>query len=290
MDLRQLRYFMAVAEELSFTKAATRLHLSQPPISRAIKQLEEDVGVALLERSKQYVRLTAAGAHFYEEARVVVAAAANAISSTKRVAEGRAGKLTIGIGGTAAYVLPELLSTFRQRFPDVQLILSPLNLAYHQTALSEGKIDVGLVVLPIDNPALQVRLFCRMRLLVAMPAEHKLVSKRVVSLTELSEEPFVLVPLARGRGFGRLIMACCRRAGFVPHIVQEAEPMEVVVGMVGAGAGIAVVPQAMQSAGLPKVVFRPLKEKYAEARIALAWRKERPSPTVAALLSCCSGS
>jgi len=289
MDLRQLRYFMAVAEELSFTRAAARLHLSQPPISRAIKQLEEDVGVALLERSRQYVRLTAAGAHFYEEARSIIAAAATAVSSTRRVAEGRAGKLTIGIGGTAAYVLPELLSTFRRRFPDVHLVLNPLNLAYHQGALSEGKIDVGLVVLPIENPALQVRLLCRMRLVVAMPADHRLVSRRVISLTELAEEPFVLVPLARGRGFGRLIVACCRRAGFLPQIVQEAEPMVVVVGMVGAGAGIAVVPLAMQSAGLPKVVFRPLKEKYAEARIALAWRRERPSPMVGALLSCCPG-
>lgn len=289
MDLRQLRYFMAVAEELSFTKAAARLHLSQPPISRAIKQLEDDVGVALLERSKQHVRLTASGAHFYEEARVVVAAAASAITSTRQVAEGKAGRLTIGIGGTAAYVLPELLSKFRKRFPEVQLVLSPLNLAYHQAALCDGKIDVGLVVLPIDNPALQARLLCRMRLLVALPVDHKLVSRRVVSLAELSEEPFVLVPLARGRGFGRLIVDCCRRAGFAPRIVQEAEPMEVVVGMVGAGAGIAVVPQAMQGAGLPKVVFRPLKEKYAEARVALAWRKDRPSPTVAALLSCCAG-
>ena len=109
MDLRQLRYFIAVAEELSFTKAATRLHLSQPPVSRAIKQLEEELNVKLLERSKQYVRLTPAGSNFYVEARMVLTAADSAVSSTRSVAAGKAGKLAIGLGGTAAYVLPDVL-------------------------------------------------------------------------------------------------------------------------------------------------------------------------------------
>jgi len=285
--MRQLRYFVAVAEELSFTRAAAHLHVSQPPVSRQIMQLEQEVGVALLERSKQYVRLTDAGRHFYDEARAILAAAQSAMLSTRRVATGQVGKLSLGLGGTAAYVLPDVLSKFRQRFPEVELVLNPLNLAYHQAALADEKIDVGLVIMPIDNVELDTQLLIRLRLVVALPVGHALSARRTLSLKELAEQPFVMVPWSQGQGFGRLVMKICRRAGFLPQIVQEAEPMESVVGMVAAGAGIAIVPQSMQQLHLRKVVYRPIRENYAFADLAVAWRKTNASPIVKALLSCC---
>jgi DNA-binding transcriptional LysR family regulator len=287
VEMRQLRYFIAVAEELSFTRAAVRLHISQPPVSRSVMLLEEEVGVQLLERTKQFVRLTAAGANFYQEARLILAATETAVSSTQKIAAGQSGKLVIGFGGTAAYVMPEVISTFRSRFPDVRLVLNPLNLAYHQAALVDERIDVGLVILPNDAVELQTQRLCGMRLVVALPKEHRLAARSTLALQELADEPFVLVPWSRGQGFGRLVMSVCRRAGYLPQIAQEAEPMEAVVGMVAAGAGISIVPESMQNMHLRRVVYRPLRERYAEAHIALAWRVASTSPTVQAFLSCC---
>ncbi|ARP83467.1 hypothetical protein CAL12_23365 [Bordetella genomosp. 8] len=287
MELRQLRYFIAVAEELSFTRAAALLHVSQPPVSRQIMLLEAEIGTPLFERSKQYVRLTAAGAHFYEQARALVAAAQAAVVSTRRVAAGQVGKIAIGLGGTAAYLFPDALALFRRRHPEVELVLNPLNLAYHQAALVEGRIDVGLVVLPIDDDELETRKLTRMRLLAALPAEHALAARRGLSLRDLADEDFVMVPWSKGRGFGRLALQACRRAGFVPNVVQEAEPMESVLGMVAAGAGVALVPESMDKLHGRKVAYRPIKESYAAAEIAIAWRKGDASPILRAFLACC---
>lgn len=287
MELRQLRYFLAVAEELSFTRAAALLHVSQPPVSRQIMLLEAEIGTPLFERSKQYVRLTAAGQHFYEQARALVAAAQAAVLSTRRVASGQVGKIALGLGGTAAYVFPDALALFRRRHPEVELVLNPLNLAYHQAALLDGRIDVGLVVLPVDEDELETRLLTRMRLLAALPADHPLAARRKLSLRDLSDQAFVMVPWTKGRGFGRLAMQVCRRSGFVPHVVQEAEPMESVLGMVAAGAGVALVPESMEHLHGRKVAYRPIKEDYAAADIAIAWRKDDTSPILRAFLSCC---
>ena len=287
MEMRQLRYFVAVAEELSFTRAAAHLHVSQPPVSRQIMLLEQEIGVPLFERSKQYVRLTPAGHHFHDEARALLLAASNAVATTRRVATGQVGRLSLGLGGTAAYVLTDVLSKFRRRYPEVQLALNPLNLAYHQEALMDERIDIGLLILPNQNSELDTRMLTRIRLIVAMPTGHPLSTHRSLSLKALAEQDFVMVPWAQGQGFGRLIMKVCRKAGFSPQIVQEAEPMESVVGMVAAGAGIAIVPQSMQQLHLRKVVYRPIEESYAVADIAVAWRKTGFSPIVQALLSCC---
>jgi DNA-binding transcriptional LysR family regulator len=287
MELRQLRYFLAVAEELSFTRAAALLHISQPPVSRQIMLLEAEIGTPLFERSKQYVRLTTAGQHFYEQARALVAAAHAAVVSTRRVAAGQVGKISLGLGGTAAYLFPDALALFRRRHPEVELVLNPLNLAYHQAALIEGRIDVGLVVLPVSEDELETRKLTRMRLLAALPADHALAARRRLSLRDLADQDFVMVPWAKGRGFGRLALQACRRAGFAPNVVQEAEPMESVLGMVAAGAGVALVPETMEHVHGRKVAYRPIKEDYAAADIAIAWRKGDASPILRAFLACC---
>ncbi|HYG44967.1 MAG TPA: LysR family transcriptional regulator [Bordetella sp.] len=289
MELRQLRYFLAVAEELSFTRAAALLHVSQPPVSRQIMLLEAEIGTQLFERSKQYVRLTTAGQHFYDQARALVAAAHAAVVSTRRVAAGQVGKISVGLGGTAAHVFPDTLALFRRHHPEVELVLNPLNLAYHQAALIEGRIDVGLVLLPMDSDELETRQLMRMRLLAALPAGHALAARRKLSLRDLANQDFIMVPWTKGRGFGRLTLQACRRAGFVPNVVQEAEPMESVLGMVAAGAGVALVPESMEHLYGSKIAYRPIKEDYAAADIAIAWRKGDGSPILRAFLACCPG-
>lgn len=287
MELRHLRYFVAVAEELSFTKAAALLNVSQPPISRQIMQLEAEIGAPLFERSKQYVKLTDAGQHLYKEARGILSGIQSAVESTRSVATGQIGRLSLGLGGTAAYLLPDILATFRQRYPKVQLVLEPFNLAYHRRALLEEKIDIGLVVLPLDEEGLSIQPLTRMPLYVALSTDHVLAPRKALSLKDLASHDFVMVPWSSGQGFGQLIMRVCRRAGFIPHIAQFAEPMESVVGMVAAGAGLAIVPESMRRLSLPKVVYRPIQERYAVGELAVAWRAADSSPIIKAFLSCC---
>ncbi|HEX2547392.1 MAG TPA: LysR substrate-binding domain-containing protein [Ramlibacter sp.] len=285
MELRQLRYFVEVADALSFTKAAQKLHVSQPPISRQIARLEQEVGTALLLRTKQSVALTEAGRVFLEQARITLASAQHAMESARRAGEGHVGTLSLGFGGLTAYWWPRVISAFRAESPSVQLVLHPLQLAYQRNALREGKIDVGLVVMPVDDEELACERFTTESLWVALPEGHPLAAHRTLELAQLSRGEFVMVPWARGFGFGRLTMRICSRAGFVPHVVQEAEPMESVIGMVGTGVGIAIVPAIVRQLPVAKVVYRPIKEKFARADIGIAWNKANPSPVLQRFLA-----
>lgn len=250
-------------------------------------QLEAEIGTPLFERSKRYVKLSDAGHHFYKEARTILNSVQGAVVSTRSVAAGQIGRLSLGLGGTAAYLLPDILSRFRQAYPKVELALQPLHLAYHLQGLLEEKLDVGLVILPVETDAISIHPLMRLPLVVAVASDHPLAAFPALNLHDLAPYDFVMVPWTQGHGFGRLIMRICRLAGFIPHTAQIAEPMESVVGMVAAGAGIAIVPESMCRLHLPKVVYRPLKEPFAVADIAVAWRTTNTSPIIKAFLSCC---
>jgi DNA-binding transcriptional LysR family regulator len=285
MELRQLRYFIEVADVLSFTKAAQRLHISQPPISRQIARLEQEVGTVLLTRTKQSVALTEAGRVFYEQAKITVTSAQHAITSARRAGEGHVGRLSLGFGGLTAYWWPQVMAEFRAESPSVELVLHPLQLAYQRAALLEDKIDIGLVVLPIEHEDLASERFTSETLWVALPEGHPLAAHRSLALSQLAQCDFVMVPWTRGFGFGRLTMRICSRAGFVPRVVQEAEPMESVIGMVGAGVGIAIVPALVRQLPVARVVYRPIKERFARAEIGMAWSKSNGSPVLQRFLT-----
>jgi DNA-binding transcriptional LysR family regulator len=284
MELRQLRYFVAAAEELSFTNAARRLHVSQPPVSRQIALLEAEIGVRLLERTKQSVKLTEAGHVFLEHARLILSRAETAVSAARRASEGHVGKLSIGYGGYSAYLLPNVLSRFRARYPSVDLALEPLLLPYHRDALIAGKIDLGVVVLPCEDENLNAEPFATDPFLVALPEKHPLGKHRSLWLRQLAEYDFVMFPWTRGSGLGRVAMQVCSRAGFVPRIVQEAAPTESVIGLVGAGVGIALLPAIAERIRIARVEYRTLKDRYAVAKIGIAWRKDDRSPVIQAFL------
>jgi DNA-binding transcriptional LysR family regulator len=273
-----MRYFAAVAETLSFTAAARRLRVSQPPVTRQIALLEEEVGLQLLRRTKRHVELTDAGRVFYDRVCRLFAAADAAVASARHAAQGETGTLRLGYGGASVYLLPDVLRSFRKSFPGVELALSPLNLGYQLTAIRDGQIDIGLVVQPVDDALIETQPFAMERLMVALPASHPFRGRSALSLSDLRQERFVMVPWRKGHGFGRLIMRVCGRAGFVPTIEQEAEPMDSVLGLVSAGVGIALVPALYARLPVPRMVYKPLRERFAVADIALAWRTDDASP------------
>src|SRR6185503_16645682 len=190
MELRHLRYFIAVAEELHFGRAAERLFISQPPLSMQIQQLEREVGFALFFRTKRHVELSPAGRHFLDEARDIMSSLERATAAARRVARGEAGWLGIGFVGSATYeVLPVLLRQFRQEFPDVELVLRELASAPQPQAPKDGRIHVGLARPAIDEPGIRCKPILRELLVAALPSNHPLTERERIGLSELAEEP-----------------------------------------------------------------------------------------------------
>lgn len=284
MNFRQLRYFSAVAELLSFTGAARRLRVSQPSVTRQIASLEQELGLQVLRRSKQHVELTDAGRVFYDQVGRLFTGLDAAVTLTRRTAQGETGTLRVGYGGASVYLLAPALRSFRATFPGVELAFSALNLGYQLPAIRGGDIDVGLVVQPVNDALIETQQFAVERFMVAMPSSHRLLKRSSLSLSELQHENFVMVPWRKGFGFGRPILRVCSRAGFVPTVVQEAEPMDSVIGLVGAGLGVALIPALYARLPVPKVLYKPLRDRFAVAEIALAWRTDNSSPIVRAFV------
>ena len=222
MDLRHLRYFAAVAEERHFGRAAERLRMAQPPLSRQIQALEKELGFSLLARSRRHVELTPAGTVFLEHTRRVFAELDRGVREARRASVGESGRITVGYLSSLAYSgLTRLLRAFRGRFPAVEVALREFSPAHQIEALKEGSIDVGFVRGPIADPTLAFEVVRRESLLVALPSDHTLAGRNRVHLSALATEPFVSVPRARVAAFFDTILAMCRQAGFTPRIVQD---------------------------------------------------------------------
>ncbi len=286
MELRQLRYFTAVAEELSFSRAAERIHISQPPLSRQIAALEAEIGVRLLDRNKHKVALTEAGKAFLDEAHKTLACADNAAVVAVRAASGQVGRLSLGFGGSAAYTfLPTVLRTFRRRYSGVQLSLLNLPMTAQLDAILDRRIDMGMLMMPVLEDAIATSLLMKDRVVVALPSGHALATKRSIRLAALAPYDQVLFTRGGGLGYFSHVMDLCRKAGFVPRVVEETAPMESVIGLVAAGVGIALVPAMAQKLRIAEVVYRPISESYAAVQFAMAWRKDNTSPALRALLA-----
>lgn len=263
VDLRQLRQFVAVAEELSFRNAATRLNMSQPPLSSAIRQLEEDLGRKLLERNNRNVRLTQVGEVFLREARRTIAQAEHAISVARRAGDGVYGSLRISFVPTASLsVLPLLVKEFRTRYPDADVRLEADTTGTQLVALDKGRTDVALIVVPLQNRS-NIRLipFRRERMLIALQKDHRLANVDTIELKDLAEEEFLAFPFSEGPGFNSLFMTACQRAGFSPTIKQEVAQMLTKIMLVATGLGIGLVPEPMTVIPMPDVVYRPITDQ-----------------------------
>jgi DNA-binding transcriptional LysR family regulator len=222
LELRRLRYFVAVAEELHFGRAAERLHIAQPPLSQQIRRLENELGVELLRRNRRRVDLTDAGRMLLESARPLLAEADRIEKLLRRAGEGTVGRLTIGFVGTASYeTLPAILRAFRGRFPDVELRLEELTTGPQVAALRARRIDVGLVRPPVDDTSLRLTALVKEQLVAALPDSHPLAAFATVRVEQLAPEPFILFLREHGTGLYNDILAVCREAGFSPTVVQE---------------------------------------------------------------------
>lgn len=252
MDLRQLRYFRAVAEERSFSRAAARLHISQPPLSVHIKMLEEELGVQLLERTHRGVSLTPAGEVLYEEALVLLRRLEEAKIKTQQAGKGEIGTLSVGFVSIAGYgILPPTIKRFRERFPQVDVQLHELR---------AGRLDLGIGLGPVNEADLSFESVSRESLVLAVPVGHRLgPSSGPVRLKTFANEHFIIPPRDIAPGLYDQIISLCRANGFVPKVTQQARQMQTVVGLVASGMGVALVPSSVQDLKRPGVKYRALK-------------------------------
>ncbi|HEX9443030.1 MAG TPA: LysR family transcriptional regulator [Candidatus Binatia bacterium] len=284
MEFRHLRYFIAVAEELHFGRAAARLHLSQPPLSQQIRTLEEELGLKLFSRNRRRVELTHAGSVFLVEAKRILFQMEHAAKAARRAERGQIGPLVVACGPLAVdTVLPPILKTFRAKFPEVDLVLKESTTHGILEALQEKQADVGLLMPHFNSEALQRQTCLTIPMVAALPASHPLARRRRIRLSELADEPFVLFSPRQAPEFHEHALGLCARAGFTPKIVQEAGQHPSMLALVSAGYGVALVPELDSSATRAEVAFVRLRESWAHMQLGVAWRSSA-SPVLASFL------
>ncbi len=279
MELRHLRYFAALAEERHFGRAAARLRMAQPPLSRQIQALERELGFELVDRSRRRMELTPAGAVFVHGVQQVFAALEVAVHDARRAAAGETGRLAVGYSASLALTgFTELLRAFRARAPGVELALREAPAQAQLRALVAGQLDVGFVRGAVTEPALASRRVRREPLVLAVPDDHRLAKKKRIMLSQVAHEPFVCFPRALAPALFDQLMRVCNEAGFTPHIAQEAAQLDI-VSLVAAGFGVALVPRSVRAAGRPGVTFKAI-EGSPSVELFVAWRRDDPSPAL----------
>jgi DNA-binding transcriptional LysR family regulator len=282
IDLELLRSFVAVAEELSFVRAARRLHIAQPPLSMRIRRLEAFVGARLLDRSRQHVAVTEAGAHLLERARHLLAEAARAAEETGRIARGEGGSLRVGYTPTATFdVLPQLLQGYRARYPDVRLELREMRSALQTTALAEGGIEIGFVCAPVAADRFERDVLAEERLVLALPERHPLARRARVPVRALDALPMVLVDPAVEPGWARPAQQALLEARIAPRFVQQTDGKIAQLGLVAAGVGAALVSESVGRLRREGVVLRPVDGLHVRLRLEML-SSRAPSPRAAA--------
>jgi DNA-binding transcriptional LysR family regulator len=281
IELRHLRYFIAVAEELHFGRAAERLHIAQPPLSMQIKQLEAELGFQLFHRTKRSVKLTEAGQVFFAESQKIFRLLDQAIQTGRQVSRGEVGQLVIGFVSSAAYnVLPDILRTFHTLVPEVKLELHELTTDQQLQWLRENRLDIGLLRPPIEDRAFETEVIFQEPLAIALPENHALATATTVSLQDFSREAFISFSRTLAPGLYDQIISLCQQSGFSPNVVQEAIQMQTIISLVAAEMGVAIVPISLQNLQRTGVVYKPLREETPQAAIALIYKKDDPTPSV----------
>jgi DNA-binding transcriptional LysR family regulator len=281
MEFRQLRYFVTVAQELHFGKAAERLDITQPALSKQIRVLETELEIELFIRTKRTVKLTKAGEVFLSEAQQLLHQAEKAIKLAKRTALGEVGRLTIGFTATATYtVLPELIGRFRVRYPQVELEMLELCTEAQVTALNQGKIDLGFLHPPIDTRGLEVYPILAEEFVAVLPKQHHLFSKQSLSLQDLAQESFLLHPRSEGPFLYDEFLKLCRQDGFKPQIVKEVCSHQTRICLVAAGMGITFIPTGLQTLVSQDVICKPIENLSLQLEFAAVWRSFVDTPVL----------
>lgn len=286
MEIRHLRYLVAVAEELHFGRAATRLNIAKPPLSRAIRQLEDNVGAKLFNRTTRTIALTPAGESLLEDAYLILDMVGNAARSARNTASDRKRKLRIGIAETTTTgPLPRILSIFHDRFPDIELTLYELPTSQQPRALFSRSIDVGLLIPPADIAEFLTEPLWEERYRLAVPESHPFAKRTRIAVADLADQPLILCHPTFGSGAHRQILDIFHRAGFEPKIVQYALRRQTMMTLVSAGYGLALVPESFDPGGIPGVVVRSFEPPEPRIQVTLARRRDDKEPAIAEFVS-----
>lgn len=285
MELRTLRYFVAVAQELHFGRAARRLHISQPPLSRHIKKLEADLGSVLLRRTQRRVELTRSGELLLEHATLILHQVDEAIATVHRTERGEAGRLEIGYFRGAIYaLLPSILKRFRIQAPRVEIGLRELDMEDVYRAVADGAVDVGLLRPPLADASLNTAVLSREHLVAVIASANSLSKKPRLKLSDLAHQPFVMFGPSPSV-LGDQIMNACYQAGFQPRVVQQARHPEALIGLVRSDAGVALVAESAALGPGTGVKFRALDGPLPMAEIIMAWRRNNSDPLLRTFLN-----
>jgi DNA-binding transcriptional LysR family regulator len=281
MELRHLRYFVAVAEELNFRRAAERLNLAQPALSSQIKSLEEELEARLFERTTRSVALTPAGRVLLHEARAVLGAAAQAEQFTRKAQLGVVGTLRVGVIAPAASPrLAGVLRHFHQHFPGVQLALSEMVSSEQLRRLRAGELDVGLLRPPVHFPELEWRFVEQAPQVLAAPEGHRLARKRKLVWRDFDGEGLVMIQPGQQHGFYDSFLAACAQAGAKVHPAQYAQDVQIKMWLISAGFGVAPTTATLAEVTRPGLVFRPLPPGLPPVQTVLVWLRQNPSAIV----------
>ena len=288
MELRHLRYFLAVAEEGNFTRAAARLGIGQPPLSQQIRDLETEIGAMLFHRVPHGAELTAAGAAFLPEAKASLAAAEKARLAAQSANRGETGRLSLGFTASSAFnpVVSTTIRRFQARWPDVQLSLTEMNTLGLMQKLEHGELDATFFRPGRDDPdGIRLKRLPDEPMVVALPASHALAKRKTLPLALLAKEPFILFPRLVGLSLYDDVVRACREAGFELTVAQEAPQISSVVNLVAADLGVSIVPASISHIKLAGVAYRPIEGPPAVARLALAVLRSQRSPVTENLMS-----
>jgi DNA-binding transcriptional LysR family regulator len=285
MKTHLLRYFVVLAEELHYGRAAQRLSITQPPLSSAIKALEDELGVQLLERSSKHVALTPAGAAFLKEARLVLERVAMASETARAVAAGKRGRLEVGFTGSMIYrEVPRIVAAFTAKLPDIEVHLRELSSSEQVEALLHGQLDVAFVNAGTVPPPLSALPLADDTLVCCLPAAHPLATQADIDLRELADEVFVMFSRDVAPANHDNVVAVLSRAGVHPRTRHAARQWLSIVALVAAGTGVALVPASLGQAGIAGAKLVPIRGAGARASAVMAWNAERAAPLVAAFV------
>ena len=281
MEIRHLKYFHTVASHLHFNNAAKELNISQPPLSKQIKQLEEELDVQLLNRTNRKVELTEAGAYFANSCKFVLNLIEKEVETTKRIHRGELGEIVLGFSGSVVHeLLPIVIKETNSKYPDIKLMVEQHTSSEQIEGLLNGNINVGMLVSPVNEEKLNILPIIEEGFVAVVPLDHPLShSKGKLDVKELANESFIMTPEQSGKGYFDSIISLCKNEGFYPYIVQNAQEQQTIISLVAADLGVAIVPESSTRITNKNVSFIPIKQNHKKTT-ALAWHKESTSPGV----------
>lgn len=281
MELRRLKYFLAVAEELHFGRAAARLEIAQPPLSRQISALEAEIGAQLFDRSRSQIRLTQAGTVLESHARFLIDRLDAAYRETRLVGEGGAGRLRVAFVGSASHgVLPTLIKSYRSHYPNVELALSAMNNAELHRALIQREIDVAVARPELQDEELRRELLWREKLVLAIPDNSELAGLAEIRFAELKNQTFVLYPRRPRPSYADVVLDICRKENFEPAAMELAQDYQTAISLVSVGVGISVVPESVSRTSRPGVFFRDYTGHNPGTALTIHARRDNQAPQV----------